>query len=115
MSLDGLRAWIGVVERKLLMRTRAFLVLVAIAVGGAGAAIYLATEASDNAVSEAELQSVRDEVAGSVTQTAAGDVVQLETELKALQAEVATLRNEQNAGKKSGGTLQESAEGAKAK
>ena len=39
MSLDGLRAWIGVVERKLTMRTRVFLVLVAIAIGGAAAGI----------------------------------------------------------------------------
>ncbi len=43
MSLDGLRAWIGLVERKLTMRTRVFLVLVAIAIGGAGAAIVLAS------------------------------------------------------------------------
>ena len=45
MSLDGLRAWIGEVERKLAMRTRVFLVLVAIAIGGAGAGIFLAIEA----------------------------------------------------------------------
>lgn len=58
MSLDGLRAWIGEVERKLGMRTRAFLVLVAIAVGGAGAAVYLAIEAGDEQVSTADLQAV---------------------------------------------------------
>ena len=72
MSLDGLRAWIGVVERKLTMRTRVFLVLVAIAIGGAGTGIYLAIEANDSAVSEAELQAVRDELAGSVTEAAGG-------------------------------------------
>jgi Tfp pilus assembly protein PilO len=115
MSLDGLRAWIGVVEHKLLMRTRVFLVLVAIAVGGAGAAVYLAIEANDNAVSETELQAVRDEVAASAATTAGSDLSQLETELRALRSEVATLRNERNAGKKNSGTLQESAEGAKTK
>jgi uncharacterized protein YceH (UPF0502 family) len=58
MSLDGLRAWIGEVERKLGMRTRVFLVLVAIAVGGAGAAIYLAAEAGNDQVSAADLRAV---------------------------------------------------------
>jgi uncharacterized protein YceH (UPF0502 family) len=58
MSLDGLRAWIGEVERKLGMRTRVFLVLVAIAVGGAGAAIYLAIEAGDEQVSTGDLRAV---------------------------------------------------------
>lgn len=118
MSLDGLRAWIGVVERKLTMRTRVFLILVAIAIGGAGTGIYLAIEANDNAVSEAELQAVRDELAGDVTETAGGDVTQLEAELEALKAEVAALRDEQaNAGQANpsqqgaGGALQESGNG----
>lgn len=58
VSLDGLRAWIGEVERKLGMRTRVFLVLVAIAIGGAGAAIYLAVEAQNDQVSKSDLQAV---------------------------------------------------------
>jgi len=58
MSLDGLRAWIGEVERKLGMRTRVFLVLAALAVGGAGAAIYLAVEAQNDQASTSELQAV---------------------------------------------------------
>ena len=58
MSLDGLRAWIGEVERKLGMRTRVFLVLVAIAIGGAGGAIYLAIEARNDQVSTGDLQAV---------------------------------------------------------
>jgi uncharacterized protein YceH (UPF0502 family) len=58
MSLDGLRAWIGEVERKLGMRTRVFLVLVAIAIGGAGTGIYLAVEAQNDEVSKSDLQAV---------------------------------------------------------
>ena len=71
MSLDGLRAWIGLVERKLTMRTRVFLVLVAIAIGGAGAGIVLAIDAQDSAVTKGDLQTLRDELAGNDT-TAAG-------------------------------------------
>ncbi len=62
MSLDGLRAWIGVVERKLAMRTRVFLVLVAIAIGGAGAGIYLGANAQTDKVSEGDLRSLQEEL-----------------------------------------------------
>jgi hypothetical protein len=61
MSLDGLRAWIGEVERKLKTRTRVFLVLVAIAVGGTGAAIYLSVEAQSNEVTEGDVQTLQED------------------------------------------------------
>jgi hypothetical protein len=60
MSLDGLRAWIGEVERKLGMRTRVFLVLATIAIGGAGAAIYLALDTRDDAVSESDVRALQE-------------------------------------------------------
>jgi len=60
MPLEGLRAWIGEVERKLDMRTRVFLVLVVIAVGGAGAAIYLAIDARESSVSESDVQALQE-------------------------------------------------------
>jgi uncharacterized membrane protein YgcG len=95
MSLDGLRAWIGVVERKLTMRTRVFLVLVAIAIGGAGAGIVLALDAQDNAVSKGDLQTVRDELAGAGPEEGA-PASQLEAELETLRTEVAALQAEAN-------------------
>lgn len=93
MSLDGLRAWIGVVERKLTMRTRVFLVLVAIAIGGAGAGIVLAIDAQDNAVSQSDLQTVRDELAGTAP-TEATQATELQAELESLRTEVAALQAE---------------------
>jgi len=91
MELDGLRAWIGLVERKLTMRTRVFLVLVAIAVGGAGAAIYLAIDARDTAVSESDLQATRDELAAQIAAGGATDLSQLEAEVTQLKSEVEAL------------------------
>ncbi|MFL5901060.1 MAG: hypothetical protein ACJ75S_07660 [Solirubrobacterales bacterium] len=103
MSLDGLRAWIGEVEHKLGKRTRVFLVLVAIAVGGAGAALYLAIEAREDSVSKADVQAVRDELAGRIgAEGGETDLTQLEAELSALRAEVAKLSEEGSASKGAG-------------
>ena len=62
MSLEGLRAWIGEVERKLAKRTRVFLVLAAIAIGIAGAAIYLAIDARESSVSESDVQALQEQL-----------------------------------------------------
>lgn len=103
MELDGLRAWIGLVERKLTMRTRVFLVLVAIAVGGAGAAIYLAIDARNTAVSESDLQTTRDELAAQIAGGGAADLSQLEAEVTQLKSEVEALSGG-NGGSKEKGT-----------
>lgn len=105
MSLDGLRAWIGEVERKLGARTRVFLVLVAIAIGGAGAGVYLAIDAKDNSVSKADVQAVREELEGRIG--AGGgttDLTQIEAELRALQVEVAQLKDAGGTEKKGSST-----------
>jgi|ERR1044072_420761 hypothetical protein len=106
MSLDGLRAWIGEVERKLGVRTRVFLVLTAIAIGGAGAGIYLAIDTRENAVSESDVQELQQELEAQIGTTGAAgataETARLEAELKALQAQVATL-SEKGAGSANGG------------
>jgi hypothetical protein len=71
MPLDGLRAWIGEVERKLGMRTRVFLVLATIAIGGAGAAIYLAIDTRENAVSESDVQELQERLEGEIAEDVA--------------------------------------------
>jgi outer membrane biosynthesis protein TonB len=60
MSLEGLRAWIGEVERKLGKRTRVFLALTTIAIGIAGAAVYLAIDARNSSVSESDVQALQE-------------------------------------------------------
>jgi hypothetical protein len=104
MSLDGLRAWIGLVERKLTMRTRVFLVLVAIAIGGAGAGIVLAIDAQNNAVTKGDLETVRDELTGTVAPAQAPDTTALEAEVEALRSEVAALRGEREGGSSGNGS-----------
>jgi cell division protein FtsB len=107
MSLDGLRAWIGEVERKLGMRTRVFLALTVIAIGIGGAAIYLAIDARDSSVSQSDVQALQERFEARIGAGGSGaagtEVAQLEAELKALQAEVATLKGEEKSGAGSGG------------
>jgi hypothetical protein len=106
MSLDGLRAWIGEVERKLGVRTRVFLVLLAIAIGASGAAIYLALEADDgggggtSGASAEEVQSLREQVeleGGGAANSAA-----LEAQIVELRSEVEALKADQGAGSGTG-------------
>ncbi len=104
MSLDGLRAWIGEVERKLGIRTRVFLVLLAIAIGASGAAIYLALEADDGGgggggASTEEVQALREQVE---LEGGAGDTAALEAQIVELRGEVEALKASQ--GGASGGT-----------
>jgi hypothetical protein len=62
MSLEGLRAWVAEVERKLAKRTRVFLALTVIAIGIAGAAVYLAIDARNSSVSEGDVQALQEEL-----------------------------------------------------
>ena len=106
MSLDGLRAWIGEVERKLGKRTRVFLALAVIAIGIGGAAIYLAIDARDSSVSESDVQALQEDLEariGGGGGAAGTDTAQLEAELKVLQAEVAELKGEGSGSQKGKG------------
>jgi uncharacterized protein HemX len=92
MPLDGLRAWIGELERKLGARTRVGLVLVAIAVGGAGAAIYLALVVTDNSATKDEVRQIQTQVSQlSGTSPQGGD---LESKVAAAQAEASEAKTE---------------------
>lgn len=110
MPLDGLRAWIGELERKLGARTRVGLVLVALAIGGAGAGIYLALDAASNSISKDDLQALEEQVSSGITPGAelesgvgtveaqadgtAAEVAKLKLQVKLLQAQVKSLTGE---------------------
>jgi hypothetical protein len=72
MSVEGLRAWIGEVERKLGKRTRVFLALTVIAIGLGGAAIYLAIDARESSVSESDVQELQQQLEAQIDEAATG-------------------------------------------
>jgi TolA-binding protein len=117
MSLDGLRAWIGEVERRLGARTRVFLVLTAIAIGGAAAGVYLGLEAQDSEVSEGDLQTLQSQLEEQIGGGGAADaaaVTKLQADLKTLEAEVEELRKGSEPSPQAKGKKQsEGAEGEK--
>jgi hypothetical protein len=97
MSLDGLRAWIGEVERKLGIRTKVMLALAAIAIGLAGAGIYLAIDTREGAVSEGDVQELQQELEGQIdAQGGAGgaEASALEAEIDALRSQLEALESE---------------------
>jgi hypothetical protein len=75
MSLEGLRAWIGEVERKLAKRTRVFLALTVIAIGIAGAAAYLAIDARESSVSESDVQELQQRLEARIDELGATSAV----------------------------------------
>jgi hypothetical protein len=75
MSLEGLRAWIGEVERKLGKRTRVFLALAVIAIGLGGAAIYLAIDARESSVSESDVQELQRQLEAQIDEATAGSAL----------------------------------------
>jgi len=105
MSLDGLRAWIGEVERKLGMRTKAMLALAAIAIGGAGTAVYLAIDTREKAVSEGDVQELQTQLESQIQAGGGGaEAAALQAEIDTLRAEVEALQRKRGGGGQGSGS-----------
>jgi hypothetical protein len=112
MGLDGLRAWIGEVERKLGIRTKVMLALVVIAIAIAGAGIYLAIDTREKAVSEGDVKALQVSLEQKInTATGRAEAAALKIEVEALKAKVEKL--ESSGGNGSSGEKQKSPQSAK--
>jgi 23S rRNA maturation mini-RNase III len=112
MGLDGLRAWIGEVERKLGIRTKVMLVLAGIAIALAGAAIYLAIDTREKSVSEGDVKALQQDLEQKIsTATGSAEAAALKTEVESLKAKVEKL--ESSGGNGSSGEKQKSPQSAK--
>jgi septal ring factor EnvC (AmiA/AmiB activator) len=92
--IDGLRTWIAQLERKLNIRTIAIGVVGVVALAGAIYGIALARDTEKNAATEAQLEDVREELAGvsdTASEAAQDDLQSLQQRISALEEEFATL------------------------
>jgi len=108
MSLDGLRAWIAEVERKLGARTRVFLVLTVIAIGIGAAGVYLALDARNNAVSKDDVRELQQQLEARIDETATSAAPSLPPAEEAEPSEPEPAEPEPKSGKKGGGASDES-------
>jgi hypothetical protein len=90
--LDGIRGWLGDLDRTVNVRSRIGLVLAAIAIGAAGAAIYLALDAKHNSASNGDVSALRDQLNAlkGKTQASAGDVTALRSSVNAARSQAST-------------------------
>jgi len=112
MSLEGLRAWIAEVERKLGMRTRVFLALTVIAIGIGGAAIYLAIDARESSVSESDVQALQQRLEARIDELATAPATPAEAEPESTPEPEPSPEAKQEAGKKGAGGTGNGASGA---
>jgi hypothetical protein len=111
MGLDGLRAWIGEVERKLGVRTKVMLALAVIAIAVAGAGIYLAIDTREKAVSEGDVKALQESLEQKIDTVSGGsEIAPLKSEVAALKAQVEKL--ESSGGKGSSGQKQKTPQSA---
>jgi hypothetical protein len=112
MGLDGLRAWIGEVERKLGVRTKVMLALAVIAIAVAGAGIYLAIDTREKAVSEGDVKALQESLEQKIDTVGGGsEIAPLKSEVAALKAQVEKL--ESSGGQGSSGEKQKTPQSAK--
>ena len=119
MGLDGLRAWIGEVERKLGIRTKVMLALAVIAIAIAGAGIYLSIDTRESSVSESDVQALQQQLEARIDSASEGgsETATLKTEVEALRTQVEELESSKSQGKGesggSGGEKEKAPESAK--
>jgi polyhydroxyalkanoate synthesis regulator phasin len=96
-ELAGLRAWLAEVDRMLGIRTRIGLVLLALAAGLGGAALYLALDTRDNAADADDVAALRSrvqrlEARGASTAALRSRVDAAESDAAAARSQVAELQ-----------------------
>lgn len=98
--IDGLRAWLAQVDRRLALRSYAGAALAAVALAAAGAAIYLYVSLEQDAATEDDIAALSEqlgEVEASATQAAEEGVESVEQRLAEIEKELAGLRGDRQA------------------
>lgn len=99
--LDGIRGWLGDLDNTVRMRSRIGLVLAAIAIGAAGAAIYLSLDAKSQSASDTQVGDLRRQVSDleDRLQTTSEETSSLQSNIAAARTQ-ASAANQTVAGQK---------------
>lgn len=91
--LNGLRSWLGELDRVIRFRSRVGLALIVLAIAGAGVALYIGIEASRDDASAAEAQALRGQIEARGRQ-AARSAARLESGLVLARSRAAKVNTE---------------------
>ena len=101
--IDGLRAWLAQVDRKLGTRTYIGAALAVLALAAAGVGLYLAITLKQDAATKGDVSSLRDQITGveqSASQAAQQSAQSLDQRLTTLENEVSRLSTSQTTTKR---------------
>jgi septal ring factor EnvC (AmiA/AmiB activator) len=101
--MDGLRAWLAELDRKLGLRTYLGAAIAVLALAAAAVALVLVLSLRQDAATEDDVQSLRDQISGvqeSASQAAESRVTALEQRLTQLEDEVNRLSTAQTTSKR---------------
>jgi uncharacterized protein HemX len=99
-TLDGLRAWVARIDRKLGTRFYALGAATVLALAAGIVAIVLVLQVKDDSATKADLDELREELAGverSASQAAEDDVAALGDRVSQLESQMQSLRSDQTA------------------
>jgi septal ring factor EnvC (AmiA/AmiB activator) len=97
-QIEGLRAWVAQIDRKLGIRSLAGGLAIVLALAAGIVGVVLAIGAKDESATKAEVTSLRDEVSAStreVSRAAADDLTAINERIDALEGRVATIASSQ--------------------
>lgn len=91
--LDGLRAWLGEIDRVIRLRSRVGLALIVLAIAGSGVALYIGIEASRHDASAGEAQALRRQI-DALRRQAARTSARLESGLALARSRAGKVKSE---------------------
>lgn len=97
-QIEGLRAWVAQLDRKLGIRSLAGALAIVLALAAGIVGVVLAIGAKDESATKAEVTSLRDQVSASTkeaTQATADDLTELNARLDELESRISTVASSQ--------------------
>jgi uncharacterized protein HemX len=97
-QIDGLRAWVAQIDRRLGVRSIAGAVAIVLALAAGIVGVVLARDAKDHSATKAEVASLRDQVSASTkeaSQATQDTIAELRDSIDALDSRVATIASGQ--------------------